>query len=182
MGSKGASRNMDKPLKRDTMYVTVAEHDPIEVSECGRYLRSRHEPECVVDLETCGKWVRLAATPLDAARQRRRLVRVEDLGDLAHGPEVDESGGGDIDEQQQQHDGSIKATARPGRKRGRTAAAALLFVVSAAGAAVAIGQFARGEDLTRAVDGARAAATWLLSNVSWSFDPQAHLQQWSCDM
>lgn len=168
MGSKGA-HSMGSDAER-TMYVAVAEHDPIEVSECGRFLRSRHEPECVVDLVTSGKWVRLAATPHDAARKRRRLVRIEDIGDLARTNKGSDSE--DVD--QPQHTDQPQPIQRTKHCR-RAFAACILFVVSAAGAAVTIGHLARGDDLMRTVESIQTIATvaaksWLWSNVSWTVE------------
>lgn len=156
------------------MYVTVAEHDPVEISECGRYLRSRHEPDYVVDLVNCGKWIRLAATPIDAARMRRRLVRIEDIGEILRANHaVDGAGSEDVDQPQ---DRPI-----PGRRTSLNAL--ILFVASAAGAAAAVCSLVRlcGHDdvVLRAVDGVRVMARVLMANMSWPSSDTAH---WTCDL
>ncbi len=89
-------------------FVPVHGHAQLEVSECGRWARSRFAPAELVDLNGAaarGGWVRLMLDPPPA--RRARLVRADELVPSrdAAGPGADEGGGGGCEEEEHAGDG-----------------------------------------------------------------------------
>lgn len=168
----------------DDEFVAVVEHEPLEISGCGKYIRSRYEPECVLDIRACrGKWVRLATTPEDAVCRRRRLIRLD--YDMPR----------QLPSQGCSREPEISSRSAGGGSLSRRVTSCFLFILSAAGAAVATSAIMRCDNGGGANMAAKWNATiehlvalWGASGTCWTewlaslLASNSTNEHWTCDL